>query len=53
MSAEMGVPGPDVEHHRHHGTGHRWLDITFDERVAALRPEPVKACPVPKVAFKD
>lgn len=22
-------PGPDVEHHHHHQTGHRWLDITL------------------------
>ena len=28
MGAEMG-PGPDVEHHHHHQTGHRWLDITL------------------------
>ena len=28
MGAEMG-PGPDVEHHQHHQTGHRWLDITL------------------------
>ena len=28
MGAEMG-PGPDVEHHHHHDTGHRWLDITL------------------------
>ena len=28
MAAEMG-PGPDVEHHHHHDTGHRWLDITL------------------------
>jgi hypothetical protein len=26
MSAQMGAPGPDVEHHHHH-TGHRWLDV--------------------------
>lgn len=28
MGAEMG-PGPDVEHHHHQATGHRWLDITL------------------------
>ena len=28
MGAEMGV-GPDVEHHGHHSTGHRWLDVTL------------------------
>jgi hypothetical protein len=28
MGAEMG-PGPDVEHHHHHQTGHRWLDVTL------------------------
>jgi hypothetical protein len=28
MAAEMG-PGPDVEHHHHHETGHRWLDVVL------------------------
>lgn len=28
MGAEM-APGSDVEHHHHHPTGHRWLDITL------------------------
>jgi hypothetical protein len=26
VGAEMG-PGPDVEHHHHQHTGHRWLDV--------------------------
>jgi hypothetical protein len=29
MAAEMGAPGPDVEHHHHHHTGQRWLDVTL------------------------
>jgi len=28
VAAEIG-PGPDIEHHHHHATGHRWLDITL------------------------
>jgi hypothetical protein len=28
MSAEMPL-APEVEHHQHHRTGHRWLDITL------------------------
>jgi len=28
MAAELG-PGPDIEHHHHRHTGHRWLDVTL------------------------
>jgi hypothetical protein len=29
-------PGSDTEHHRHHQTGHRWLDITLAVSAVAI-----------------